>query len=50
MSVMNLKKNTRKATEQLDDELLSIAVVKDSKFVVCGTQEGVIAIFKVAPY
>eukprot|EP00047_Mylnosiga_fluctuans_P001972 m.222635 g.222635 ORF g.222635 m.222635 type:complete len:393 (-) comp10797_c0_seq1:820-1998(-) len=46
LSVLNLRKNTRKASDQLEDELLSVVVVKDTRFVVCGTQEGILAIYK----
>ena len=43
---MNWKKGTKKVSEQLDDELLSVVVVQGAKYVVCGTQEGIIAIYK----
>jgi len=47
LAVFHLKRGKLQARSQyLDDELLSLAVVKNNNYVVCGTQSGALEIFK----
>lgn len=46
LSVMNWKRKTRKDSIPLEDEPLSVVVMKDNTTVVCGTQEGTLAMYK----
>ncbi|KDO29054.1 hypothetical protein SPRG_06109 [Saprolegnia parasitica CBS 223.65] len=46
LSVYDLKKNAFvRKSDELDDELLSVRIVKGGKKVVCGSQDGVLVIF-----
>ena len=45
LSVMDAKKGGRQQSDQLEDELLSLCVMKGGRKVVCGTQDGVLAIY-----
>lgn len=46
LSAYDLRKNTLVGkSDELDDELLSIAVIKNGRKVVCGSQDGVLVIF-----
>ena len=47
LSAMNWKRKTRRVTDNLEDELLSVVVMKHNKKVVCGTQSGVLSIYNV---
>ena len=44
---MDWKKKARKASYELEDEPLSIVVMKNNHKVVCGTQEGTLAMYTV---
>ncbi|TYZ57351.1 hypothetical protein PybrP1_010556 [[Pythium] brassicae (nom. inval.)] len=46
LSVYDLRKNVLAGkSDELDDELLSVAVIKNGKKVVCGSQDGVLVVF-----
>lgn len=46
LSVYDLRKNVLAGkSDELDDELLSVSVIKNGKKVVCGSQDGVLVIF-----
>uniref|UniRef100_K3WEM9 Uncharacterized protein n=1 Tax=Globisporangium ultimum (strain ATCC 200006 / CBS 805.95 / DAOM BR144) TaxID=431595 RepID=K3WEM9_GLOUD len=46
LSVYDLRKNVLTGkSDELDDELLSVSVIKNGKKVVCGSQDGVLVIF-----
>lgn len=47
LSVMNAKKGSRKASDQLEEELMSVVVMKNNRKVVCGTSEGCLALYSV---
>jgi WD40 repeat protein len=46
LSVYDLRKNVLAGkSDELDDELLSVSVIKNGKKIVCGSQDGVLVIF-----
>ena len=47
ISYLDWRKVTRKASYELEDEPLSIVVMKNNTKVVCGTQEGTLAFYSV---
>ncbi len=46
MAAINWAKQKGRSSENIEDEFLSVAVVKNNRTVVCGTQDGVLAFFK----
>eukprot|EP00041_Stephanoeca_diplocostata_P009132 m.139274 g.139274 ORF g.139274 m.139274 type:complete len:371 (+) comp17615_c0_seq1:222-1334(+) len=46
ISIMNWKHKKTESSYQLEDEPLSLAVIKNGKTVVCGTQEGTLGFYK----
>lgn len=47
LSIMNAKTGSRKSSDHLEEELLSLVVMKNHTKVVCGTSDGNLALYSV---